>query len=858
MTKPDRRRRTILGTALAVTSMLAVGATAAQPIPQGDLTVELEPVATGLTAPVVVTGAGDGSGRLFIVEQSGQIRVVENGVLLPTPFLDISAELPVLNGFFDERGLLGVAFHPDHETNGRFFVRHSVPRAGTPADPCLGTSRGCHSEVLVEYVVSAGDPNVADPASRRVLFSIDEPQFNHNAGDVAFGPDGYLYFSLGDGGGANDGLADVPPSHGPIGNGQNIETALGSMLRIDVDAGLPYGIPADNPFVGSAGLDEIYAYGMRNPYRFSFDDGPGGDGRLLLADVGQNLFEEVNVVEKGGNYGWVVREGFHCFDPFNPLGPPDECGDTGPLGEPLRDPLVEYSHPNSGFFPEGGITVIGGYVYRGSRSPLLDGTYLFGDFAQQFFLPSGNLYYLTENDMGDAGIRRLRIGPDDRPYGRFLKGFGEGDDGEVYVCGSQALAPFGESGIVERIVAVDNPGFDIRPGGCSNPLNPRSRGVLPAAIVGTETFDVSTIDVSSIRLRRAGPELAFVANLDGGQAAAGQGTGSPATGHAFMTLDLETNVFTMDLEFSTLLGDQTVQHVHGPAPPGVNAGVLFGIPGPGSFEDFSTVLTDEQIQVILEGRAYINVHSTFAPGGEIRGQVLPAEVAPIRVARQDVATPELGDVCSCNDAGADGIDDLTLKFDTQRVVATLGLDGAVGQVALAVAGNRRPSTSDGTTIFRFPLEGGQQVPAANSGGTGSCTVTVNALTGGVSVGCSYSGLNADATVSHIHGPAAPGENAGVILPLTVAGGTSGLVTGGGTLGPLEIQQILDGQTYVNVHSTAFPPGEIRGQIAGGGPFDATDCVRVLSTGARLLPAHKELDRAAPEPQTPGPRKTVRH
>ncbi|MEE9533796.1 MAG: PQQ-dependent sugar dehydrogenase [Acidimicrobiia bacterium] len=468
-------------------------------IPPGDITIELEPVASGLTAPLGVTHAGDGSGRLFIWEQSGQIRIVQDGQLLPTPFLDISDKLPELNEFFEERGLLGLAFHPRYAMNGRFFVRYSAPRDGNPDEPCFDTSRGCHTEILAEYRVSDDDPNIAEPDSEIMLLAVDEPQFNHDAGDVAFGPDGFLYFSLGDGGGAHDGLADDPPSHGPIGNGQNIETPLGAMLRIDVDgpitichippgnpnngrtitiarsalpahlahgdtigpcegdrdpAPLRYGIPPDNPFVGTAGLDEIYAYGLRNPYKFSFDDGPGGDGRLYLGDVGQNLFEEVDIIVNGGNYGWVIREGLHCFDPFNPFDPPDDCPATGPLGEPLLDPIVEYSHPGSGFPPEGGITVVGGFVYRGSRSPSLVGTYVFGDFAQEFVLPSGSLYFLIEPVPGNFEIRRFRITEDDLPYGLFLKGFGEDEEGEIYACGSVELAPFGDTGVVERIVVV--------------------------------------------------------------------------------------------------------------------------------------------------------------------------------------------------------------------------------------------------------------------------------------------------------------------------------------------------------------------------------------------------------------------
>jgi len=480
-------------------------------IPQGDIVIDLEPVAAGLVAPLSVTHANDGSGRLFIVEQSGQIRIVKDGALLETPFLDIADRLPDLGTFFDERGLLGLAFHPDYANNGRFFVRYSAPREGDPNEPCAdpgGFIPGCHSEVLAEFSVSAGNPDLADPGSEIVLFAVDEPQFNHDGGDVAFGPDGFLYFALGDGGGAHDGLADDPPSHGPIGHGQNINTALGAMLRIDVDnppaPPLPYAIPPDNPFVGADGLDEIYAYGLRNPYRFSFDNGPGGAGALYLADVGQNLFEEVNIIERGGNYGWVIREGTHCFDPFNPRNPPAACPSTGPLGEPLLDPIVDYSHPDSGFFPEGGITVIGGFVYRGSRSPSLFGTYVFGDFAQEFVTPTGSLYFLVEPSPGSFEIREFQIGPGNRPYGLFLKGFGEGEDGEVYVCGSTALAPFGDTGVVERLVVRGAPALDIKPGGCPNALNRVSRGVLPVALLGTAEFDVSEVDAGTLVITREG------------------------------------------------------------------------------------------------------------------------------------------------------------------------------------------------------------------------------------------------------------------------------------------------------------------------------------------------------------------
>lgn len=437
---------------IAAATLLGCGSLAlAQPIPFGDLKFNLVKVAGGLVSPIQATHAGDGSGRLFIVDQIGAVRIVKDGVLLPTPFLQIAPpELVNINGGYDERGLLGIAFHPDFAINGRVFVRYSRPRTGVAGEPCFGNFFGCHTEVLAEYHVAPGADTV-DATPPRVVLAIDKPQFNHDAGCIRFGPDGYLYMSMGDGGGANDGLADSPPSHGPGGNGQNIHSLMGKMLRLDVDAGLPYGVPQDNPFVGVDGADEIYAYGFRNPFYFSFDDGPGGTGGLWLGDVGQNLFEEVDLVTRGGNYGWVHREGFHCFDPFNPNVPPTSCDTTG-----LIDPVAEYDHTN------GGLAIIGGFVYRGANFPDLVGKYLFGDYTTTFKEGDGHLFYI-DTTAPVAQVKRPRFRDTTSVVNLTVKGMGRDADGELYIC-SGMIGPSGTQGEVYHVVPYcaadfDNSGF---------------------------------------------------------------------------------------------------------------------------------------------------------------------------------------------------------------------------------------------------------------------------------------------------------------------------------------------------------------------------------------------------------------
>ncbi len=381
-----------------------------------EVSVGLETVAEGFTAPVAMADPPDGEARFYVAEQDGVISVVEDGEVLDEPFLDLSDRLVDLNPAYDERGLLGLAFHPNYGDNGRFYVYYSAPTDLKGMD---------HESVVAEYRVS-DDPAKGDPASERVLLRIGEPEGNHNGGQLAFGPDGYLYVGVGDGGGAGD-------KHGDIGNGQNISTLLGSVLRIDVDEGEPYGIPDGNPFVGEPGRDEIYAYGLRNPWRFSFD---AATGRLFLADVGQDKWEETNLIEKGGNYGWRIMEGTHMYD----AALADELGINI---SSLEMPINEYSH-------EVGRSVTGGYVYRGDALPELYGAYVFGDWSSSFYPPRGSLFYLEEREPGRW--ERFALEPAGG-FNRYLLSFAEDENGELYVLSSTSLGPTGTSGDLRRVVS---------------------------------------------------------------------------------------------------------------------------------------------------------------------------------------------------------------------------------------------------------------------------------------------------------------------------------------------------------------------------------------------------------------------
>ncbi len=423
------------------------------PVPAGTIHVQLELVASGLTAPNWGINA-PGDDRLFVVDQDGIVWAIDADTGDKAVFLDATGLLVTLGVFgpdsFDERGLLGLAFHPDYINNGLLYTYTSQPEAG-PADFStmpVGVAPN-HQAVVTEWVVpDPADPNaVVDPNSARELLRVDEPQFNHNAGCLNFGPDGMLYIALGDGGGADDKdgqdfIGTKIIGHGCDGNGNDPATVLGTILRIDPagsnSANGQYGIPADNPFVGVGGVDEIFAYGFRNPFRFSFD---ATTGDLYVGDVGQNDIEEIDTVTSGGNYGWNYMEGtFYFVANGNANGYVTDRPLAVPAG--LIAPIAQYDHDE-------GLAIIGGFVYRGSKIAPLIGHYVFGDFARTFS-NDGRLFYL---DGGNVVTEFSLVGQSD--LGMALLGFGQDADGELYVLANTTGVPFGDTGVVLRIKTID-------------------------------------------------------------------------------------------------------------------------------------------------------------------------------------------------------------------------------------------------------------------------------------------------------------------------------------------------------------------------------------------------------------------
>lgn len=386
-----RGQATLRGPALGLLLASLLGGLAAPPVraaPFDPATVSLaiRPAGSGFESPVLVANAGDGSGRLFVVEQSGYVRTLAGGPA-GAPFLDVHTRLV----FGGEQGLLGLAFHPAFETNGRLYVDYT--RAGDGAT------------VIDEYRVTGNPNDVDEAATRRQILVIAQPYSNHNGGHLAFGPDGFLYVGMGDGGSSGD----------PQDRAQDVTSLLGKMLRIDVDGTSPgrqYRIPPSNPYVGRTGADEIWSIGLRNPWRWSFDRVAGD---LWLGDVGQGSWEEVDRSTaasgggRGANYGWDILEGRHCHEP------PSGCSNAGTVL-----PIVEYGQVSPG---EDNCAVTGGYAYRGARYPRLRGGYLFGDYC------SGRIWAIsTAAAYPAAPVELLNTSLN-------ISSFGESEGGELYVVG---------------------------------------------------------------------------------------------------------------------------------------------------------------------------------------------------------------------------------------------------------------------------------------------------------------------------------------------------------------------------------------------------------------------------------------
>ncbi|NND82577.1 MAG: hypothetical protein HKN50_09130, partial [Gammaproteobacteria bacterium] len=406
------------------------------PIPDiatGAITIDLHEVAGGFNAPLRAVQAPGIDGSLFVVEQTGKIFRVDLSTGEKTLFHDTQADLVAISPDYDERGLLGLAFHPQFQSNGLFYTYQSEPTRPEQDDDVdfstmpLGVSPD-HRSMVVEYQASDSSCN-SFITKRNTLMIIDQPQFNHNGGDLVFGPDGFLYIALGDGGYKND----EGTGHGAKGTARENSNPLGAILRIDVDgnnaANMNYGVPADNPFVGTGGVDEIFAYGFRNPFRMSFD---ATAGDLYVGDVGQNEIEEIDQVVSGANYGWNWQEGNYYF--YNPGSSSGAYISETPhldLEAGLQAPLAEYDHGD-------GISVIGGYVYRGSQVPVLQGRYVFAEFNKR-------LFYLDE---AAEILEFLGSGTGD-----FVTGFGEDVDNEIYVVTNETFNPQGVAGKLLKIMA---------------------------------------------------------------------------------------------------------------------------------------------------------------------------------------------------------------------------------------------------------------------------------------------------------------------------------------------------------------------------------------------------------------------
>ena len=418
----------------------------AQRMPKGYIAIGLQELASGFAVPLVLTFAPGQKGRLYVADQIGSIRIVDHARLLSEPFLDLRPWLKEVTPAYDERGLLGLAFHPqfdrkDHPGFRKFYTFTSEPPGPCEVPLANAADKVDHLNVVTEWRVSDDDTNRVDVGSRRVVFSYATPNFHHNGGSIAFGHDGLLYISVGDGG---TGLAFTDES--PMGIAQNIESPRGKILRIDplalqgVKAGSgQYSAPSDNPYVGRPGLDAIYALGLRNPWRMSFDR---ATGELIVGDVGQSVTEEVNIVKRGGNCGWPFKEG----DSYRKDNPGKFTSDAPWAGQaPLIDPALSYTRE---YIQSGVLSVVGGYVYHGTEIPQLQGRYVFGNWTT-----SGGLHgQLFHGDLRSGEMKEFLIAPSDEPLDGYLVAFGEDAEGELYALTTSLAGPKGTTGKVLRLV----------------------------------------------------------------------------------------------------------------------------------------------------------------------------------------------------------------------------------------------------------------------------------------------------------------------------------------------------------------------------------------------------------------------
>jgi glucose/arabinose dehydrogenase len=369
---------------------------------QPTINLKAKVLASGLQAPTAMAFPGDN--EIWVAEQAGKIRVIKDGKLFDAPLLDLYKKLVKLNKGYEERGLLGITLHPKFKNNKKFYVYYSTP----------STQKSNHTGVLAEYELRENGLQVNADKGRTIL-TIEEPDGNHNGGCIQFGPDGYLYISFGDGGGQGD-------EHGTIGNGQDLNTWHGKILRIDVNSTTGYKVPKDNPFIDRKNVKpEIWAYGFRNPWRFSFDK---LSGELFVGDVGQSTWEEVDIVKRGANYGWRTMEGTHCYKPAN------GCDIKG-----LSLPIAEYNHNE-------GVSVTGGYVYNGNQIQVLKRKYLFADWT-------GRIYYLQK--LGAKWDRGKVIMPDLKENSK-ITGFGEDGAGELYMLTNQDTGPENNEGMLYKVI----------------------------------------------------------------------------------------------------------------------------------------------------------------------------------------------------------------------------------------------------------------------------------------------------------------------------------------------------------------------------------------------------------------------